>query len=335
MLQGRSSCSLSINALGAGSLKKVQRVGKQDPYLQFSLDFEDKEKFNKTYTDKNAGETASWNQTFSIPISGEPDLFIEVLDEENTADEVIGFAAIPINQIVHADGGYVNGIFTIFDTKKEPAGEVHLQLAAVGFPNSQNPNWQGRPTRGQSYIHEGHLKRMTSNHKKQQGVAIGGALLGGALAIGAGYFGKKMYDKHEENKAEEERQQLEEQQRRENEERRRRDEQEKFNHDREEFNNERQRFEREKSDYEQSHQGGGHYERRQEHEHRQEHHEHHEHREHRHHGGGGDAERWNPVGTYAAGERVEYHGQVYMCLQGHTSNPTWQPGAAHSLWQAE
>jgi hypothetical protein len=329
MLQGRSSCSLSINALGAGALKKVQKVGKQDPYLQFSLDFEDKEKFNKTYTDKNAGETASWNQSFTIPISGEPDLFIEVLDEENSVDEVIGFAAIPINQIVHADGAYLNAVFAIFDTKKEPAGEVHLQLAAVGFPNSQNPNWQGRPVRGQSYVHDGHLKRMTSSHKKQQGVAIGGALLGGALAIGAGFLGKKMYDQHQEQQAEEERQSQEEEQRRENEERRRREEQEKFSHDRQEFDNERQRFEREKSEYNQSHQGGN--ERRQEHhEHRQ---EHHEHREHRHHGDG--AERWNPVGTYAAGERVEYHGQVYMCLQGHTSNPTWQPGAAHSLWQAE
>ncbi|KAG1243303.1 hypothetical protein G6F68_015873 [Rhizopus microsporus] len=42
---------------------------------------------------------------------------------------------------------------------------------------------------------------------------------------------------------------------------------------------------------------------------------------------------WNPTGTYAAGDRVKYHGKTYVCLQGHTSNPTWTPDAAHSLWQ--
>ncbi|KAI7886205.1 hypothetical protein K492DRAFT_178350 [Lichtheimia hyalospora FSU 10163] len=52
-------------------------------------------------------------------------------------------------------------------------------------------------------------------------------------------------------------------------------------------------------------------------------------------GGYGDVAEWDPIGTYAPGDRVEYHGHTYICLQGHTSNPTWMPGAAHSLWQPE
>lgn len=35
---------------------------------------------------------------------------------------------------------------------------------------------------------------------------------------------------------------------------------------------------------------------------------------------------------YAAGERVDYNSTLYVCLQGHTSQPDWSPAAAPSLW---
>lgn len=35
---------------------------------------------------------------------------------------------------------------------------------------------------------------------------------------------------------------------------------------------------------------------------------------------------------YTAGERVDYNGTLYVCLQGHTSQPGWTPTAAPSLW---
>jgi hypothetical protein len=344
----------------------------------------------KTFTHKNAGENATWNQTFTISLNGEENLYVEVLNEETTVNEVIGFCAIPIKQIVESQGANMNGLFEIYNTKGERAGEINLQLAASGFPNSETPNFNCAPIRGQSYVHESHSVRMTSTKKKSTGMAIGGAILGAGLAVGAGFLGKKMYDNHQEQEAEEERQKVEA----EAEEQRKRLEQQKFEHDRDELSSERERYEHEKSEFEQKkHESEG--------------------LEKRSHGkkkckssckkddcegecknkkknkckssckkndcegecrkkkkncdgsdsgsgsssdsgsdsdsgdddecrrrrknscDGGDAKSWNPVGTYAAGDRVKYHGQVYMCLQGHTSNPTWQPGAAHSLWQAE
>ncbi|KAI9472146.1 MAG: C2 domain-containing protein [Benjaminiella poitrasii] len=311
MLHSHNSTSLSIHVSSATDLVSVQRFGKQDPYLQFSLDFNQRDSYLKTYTHKNAGENATWNQTFTITLNGEPELYIEVLDEENTVNEVIGFAAIPINQVVHASGANMNGLFDIYDTKGNRAGLVNLQLAALGFPNSAPPNFDCEPVRGQSYMHEEHCARMRSTNKKATGVAVGGALLGGALAIGAGLLGKKLYEDHQQAEEEEQRQAEEA-------ERLRQEEEEKRRQEREEFDQDRARFEREKSEWEQ---GSG---RRDDDECRGS-----------DSSDNGDARKWNPVGTYDAGDRVKYHGQVYMCLQGHTSNPTWQPGAAHSLWQAE
>lgn len=42
--------------------------------------------------------------------------------------------------------------------------------------------------------------------------------------------------------------------------------------------------------------------------------------------------RWSPVGTYATGDRVQWNGVLYRCLQDHTAQETWAPDMAHSLW---
>lgn len=36
--------------------------------------------------------------------------------------------------------------------------------------------------------------------------------------------------------------------------------------------------------------------------------------------------------SYSTGVRVRYDGELYKCLQGHTSQPAWDPKAAPSLW---
>ena len=42
---------------------------------------------------------------------------------------------------------------------------------------------------------------------------------------------------------------------------------------------------------------------------------------------------WNGGGTtYAVGDRIQYGGKPYKCLQEHTSQVTWTPEDAPSLW---
>lgn len=40
---------------------------------------------------------------------------------------------------------------------------------------------------------------------------------------------------------------------------------------------------------------------------------------------------WNP---YEVGARVRHNGALYKCLQAHTSQDSWQPDVAASLWAA-
>lgn len=43
-------------------------------------------------------------------------------------------------------------------------------------------------------------------------------------------------------------------------------------------------------------------------------------------------QKWESGMIYTVGIRVSYNDVVYACLQGHTSQDTWTPEAAHSLW---
>ncbi|HVK24409.1 MAG TPA: carbohydrate-binding protein [Actinokineospora sp.] len=44
---------------------------------------------------------------------------------------------------------------------------------------------------------------------------------------------------------------------------------------------------------------------------------------------------WAAGTTYAAGARVTYGGRGYVCLQGHTAQPGWEPPNTPALWRAE
>lgn len=316
--------SLTIVAHAAMEMPNVETFGKQDPYLQFSLNLNDKSSWQKSHTQKDAGKNATWNQSFEIPLRGEPELYVEVMDEETGVDELIGFAAIPIAPVAQAPGGYVNGLFDLYTVKGKSGGVLHLSLTVRGF-NSPPPAYgqYDQPVRGHSYVNEEHLNRCKSLRNKAIAGDIGTAVLGGALAIGAGFLGHKLYQEHERREQEEEEMELEKQ--------RMEEERERLEREREEMEREREEMERCRQEEEQQEE-----EEREECE--EEHHCHHEdqcNEEEGGYGGYGDAAEWDPIGTYAPGDRVEYHGHTYICLQGHTSNPTWMPGAAHSLWQPE
>jgi hypothetical protein len=202
MLHSDSSASLSINVRSASDLLNAQTIGLQDPYLQFTLNVEDKDSFQKTFTDKNGGQSATWNQSFTVPLNGEPNLFIEVFDQEASVDEVIGFCAIPVAQVIYAPGANLNGLFDIYDVNGNRAGLVNLQLAAHGFPNSEIADPDAEPVRGESFVDENHKNRVKSLRNKAVGVAVAGGLLGAGLAIGAGFLGKKLYDQQQAEAAE-------------------------------------------------------------------------------------------------------------------------------------
>ena len=43
---------------------------------------------------------------------------------------------------------------------------------------------------------------------------------------------------------------------------------------------------------------------------------------------------WSVGKSYATGDRVQYEGTLYKCVQGHTSQADWTPPATPALWTA-
>lgn len=43
--------------------------------------------------------------------------------------------------------------------------------------------------------------------------------------------------------------------------------------------------------------------------------------------------KWQPWTPCAPGERVTHQGVTYTCIQGHTSQPDWEPQVTLALWQ--
>ena len=113
-----------------------------------------------------------------------------------TVDEVIGFAAIPIDQVVNAQGGSLYGTFDIFEINGKIAGELYLQLAVQGLPNSPQAQvsdyQQDQPVRGLSYANDVHVQRIKSLRNKVLATDVGMS----ALAVGAGLLGAKMLHDH-------------------------------------------------------------------------------------------------------------------------------------------
>lgn len=201
MLQ-TDSATLFINVRSAIHLISAQTFGKQDPYLQFTLNVDDKDTFQKTFVHNDAGENATWNQSFSVPLNGEPDLYIEVFDKESSVDEIIGFCAIPISQIVNAPGANLNGLFDLFDIKRNHAGKVNLQFATQGFANSEVADPNTEPIQGESYVNDNHAVRIKSLRNKEIAADVGAGLFGAGLMAGAGFLAKQLYDKQQAQLAE-------------------------------------------------------------------------------------------------------------------------------------
>lgn len=42
---------------------------------------------------------------------------------------------------------------------------------------------------------------------------------------------------------------------------------------------------------------------------------------------------WSTGTAYAVGDRVQYNGTLYKCIQAHTSQTDWMPSATPALWK--
>ncbi|KAI7881883.1 hypothetical protein K492DRAFT_176846 [Lichtheimia hyalospora FSU 10163] len=183
-----SEGTLKVIVHSARHLADVERGGRRrnDPYVKVSLTHENEDSYQRTTVKDDAGSQASWDETLEFSYGGEPNLFVEVFDKEAGVDELIGFAAIPLDQAP------VSGIFDLYTIKEEPAGAIHLSI------NTDNADY----AEGQSFVQDEHKRRMEKHHHKEVAEDVGKGALAAGLALGAGLFGKKLFDEYKANKEE-------------------------------------------------------------------------------------------------------------------------------------
>ncbi|CAO3635743.1 unnamed protein product [Cunninghamella echinulata] len=170
--------AIIVTAVSARFEKDGELIGKQDPYLQASLDLNVKESYRKTYVAKNSGTEPEWNQTLEFNYNGENEIYVEILDNEKGVDGVIGYTTIPLKNIINSDNAVVNGQFPLFDYKGENTGVVVLVIKARGFENSSDvvPEYT---TSGDAYLNEDQQTRAKKIHNKELAGDVASGLAGG------------------------------------------------------------------------------------------------------------------------------------------------------------
>ncbi|KAF9360703.1 hypothetical protein BGX34_007607 [Mortierella sp. NVP85] len=189
--------SVHIVARHADSLPDVERFGKNDPYAQFSLNIADSKSFKKTSVKKNAGKQVEWNEVVVLDNYNPAQhrlLYVDVYDQEALADEVIGFASIPLYQANDAPGKSFKGKFDLYDDDNKPKGSISLTISIVESDKAgSHVANDGAEVQGQSSADEEHKKHIKSQKRKEHAsdAATAAVLLGGAALLKGALSGGK------------------------------------------------------------------------------------------------------------------------------------------------
>ncbi|KAF9360706.1 hypothetical protein BGX34_007610 [Mortierella sp. NVP85] len=188
------SLSVHIIASEAHGLKDVERFGSNDPYAKFTLDLEDKQSAKQTSVKKNAGRNVEWNETIVLDNydpSRHHNLYVDVLDQEKLADEVIAFATIPLYQANDAPGKSFKGKFNVFKEDGKHKGTISLTITIIDSSRAGEHITNDNPeVEGTSSATEEHQKHIKSLARKETAsdvatvVAVGAAIVGAKTLLG-------------------------------------------------------------------------------------------------------------------------------------------------------
>ncbi|KAG0205277.1 hypothetical protein BGX28_003079 [Mortierella sp. GBA30] len=182
---------LKITVHKAEHLDDVEHFGKNDPYVQVTLDFKNKDSFQKSSVKKNAGKNAEWNETLTLENfspNEHRELYVEVLDSDVGIDPPIGFAAIPLHQVLSAPNQVFRGQFQLYTPKGKEKGTVSLTIAAVQSGHAV-PQADLHEVKGLSQIVTDHQHRIETlkRNEKVGDAATAAAVIGGIFAAKAAY----------------------------------------------------------------------------------------------------------------------------------------------------
>ncbi|KAF9348559.1 hypothetical protein BGX26_013040 [Mortierella sp. AD094] len=188
--------NLQIFVHGASHLEDVERFGKNDPYARFSLNFKEKDLFQKTSTKKNAGNTVEWNQGLNLD-NYDPEsqhtLYVEVLDEETTVDEPIAFTSIPLRQVRDAPHHTLKARFDLFLADGKQKGNIDLTISVLNPGQEPHNHTDSKPeAKGFSELDADHQHHIKNIRNKERAADAGVLFAAGAALLGA----KALHDQH-------------------------------------------------------------------------------------------------------------------------------------------
>jgi hypothetical protein len=185
------SHTLKVTIHQAEHLEDVERLGKNDPYARVSLTVEGKYPA-KTQTVKNAGKEVAWNKTVEVADYNPQEhdtLYLEILDEETGFDEPIAFTAIPLHQVLSAQGHAIRGRFGLHTVGGKSKGEVLVSIVVISPGQTEGAHPQTE-IRGEVRLDSAQQKRINSLSRKEKAGDLGTA----ALLIGAVVGAKAIHD---------------------------------------------------------------------------------------------------------------------------------------------
>ncbi|GBC08455.1 hypothetical protein RclHR1_08120006 [Rhizophagus clarus] len=115
---------LEVTVVESKKLQESDFFDKTNPYVSLSLDRHNKQ---KTRAIQDVGSGATWNEKFTFDVlEGRYELYLEVLDDDISSDDLIGGVAVPLYQVFQI--GHIDDWFNITRPSGKPAGEIHLSM---------------------------------------------------------------------------------------------------------------------------------------------------------------------------------------------------------------
>ncbi|KAK9721634.1 hypothetical protein K7432_003262 [Basidiobolus ranarum] len=129
----KSLGTLEVRPCKGRELRVVQKIGKQDPFLQFELG----NSRQRTKADKNGGQKPTWNERLTFDITeGVHKVVVKCYDQNLREHAFIGESEVDFSPaITHYQ---LDSWFELKD-KGEPAGEVYLEFTFFPVDGQKHP----------------------------------------------------------------------------------------------------------------------------------------------------------------------------------------------------
>ena len=131
------SGTLVVKPIEAKLTHDTETLGKMDPYCRVLIGGQ----HVKGKVCEDGGKNPKWNDTIVAQRNGEPDFYLELLDDDTFKDDVIGVAKIDISFL---QSQTVSAKWYPLFHKQKPAGEILLELTFT---------YSGNAGSNQSYTH--------------------------------------------------------------------------------------------------------------------------------------------------------------------------------------